>query len=153
MAYITARPIDVASVLADIATAESGGIDLFIGAVRNTSDGNKVRRLEYTAYVPMAEKLMGEIEREIRARWPVHRVILIHRIGMLEIGEIAVVTAVSAAHRDAAFRACRYAIDTVKATVPIWKKEFLDEGEVWAEGSAGHASAGDPDSREGVDEH
>jgi molybdopterin synthase catalytic subunit len=82
----------------------------------------------------MAEKLMAEIEKEIRGKWIVEGVALVHRIGMLKIGDVAVVTAVSAAHRNEAFEACRHAIDRVKAIVPIWKKEHFEEGLVWVVG-------------------
>jgi molybdopterin synthase catalytic subunit len=134
MVSISTLPIDVGSILKEVSTPESGGIDVFVGTVRNHSRGKHVIRLEYSAYVPMAEKLMAEIEEDIHRRWPVHHVALIHRIGSLEIGDIAVVTAVSSAHRHVAFEACRYAIERVKAVVPVWKKEFAEDGEVWVEG-------------------
>ncbi|MEW6512121.1 MAG: molybdenum cofactor biosynthesis protein MoaE [Bacteroidota bacterium] len=117
-------PIDPGAVLGEIASPASGGIDIFIGTVRDASDGATVTRLEYTAYEPMAEDIMRSIEEEIRSRWEVHNVILIHRIGVLSVGDVAVVTAVAAAHRTEAFEACRFAIERIKADVPIWKKEF-----------------------------
>jgi molybdopterin synthase catalytic subunit len=120
---ITDIPVDVDAVLREIGTPASGGIDLFIGTVRNHSGGKAVSALEYSAYVPMAEELMRRIESEIRSRWPVHNVMMIHRIGILNVGDVAVVTAVSAAHRAEAFEACRHAIERIKADVPIWKKE------------------------------
>lgn len=116
--------IDIGDVFRDIRTGPTGGIDLFVGTVRDHADGKPVARLEYTAYVPMAEEIMRDIERELRARWQVHSVIMIHRIGTLAVGDIAVVTAVGANHRAEAFEACRFAIERVKADVPIWKKEF-----------------------------
>jgi len=134
MVSIVTRPINVSSILNEVSTPESGGIDIFVGTVRNHSKGKRVLRLEYSAYVPMAEKLMAEIEGDIHHRWPVHHVALIHRIGTLEVGDIAVVTAVSSAHRHVACEACRYAIERVKSVVPIWKKEFGEDGEVWVEG-------------------
>ena len=112
----------------------TGGIDLFIGKVRNHTDGKRVLKLEYASYVPMAEKVMAQIESEIRGRWKVHNVLLVHRIGSLNIEEVAVVTAVSAAHRSEAFEACRYAIDKVKSIVPIWKREFFEDGARWSAG-------------------
>jgi len=127
-------PIQVDEIIKDISTPRSGGIDVFIGTVRNHSQGKRVRQLEYTAYVPMAEKLMAEIEDEIKGRWIVHKVALVHRIGLLQVGDIAVVTAVSAPHRKEAFEACRYAIDRVKSVVPIWKKEYFEEGLAWVVG-------------------
>ncbi len=128
MVAVLQVPLDVGKILREVSTPGSGGIDVFIGTVRNHSEGRRVRQLEYTAYVPMAEKLMRQIEDEIRRTWAVDRVALVHRIGLLEVGEISVITAVSAAHRAEAFEACRYAIDRVKSIVPIWKKEHLEEG-------------------------
>jgi molybdopterin synthase catalytic subunit len=139
MVSVTHTTIDVSRVLDGMATPESGAIDLFIGTVRNHSGGRRTQRLEYTAYIPMAEKLLAQIEQEIRQKWDVHNVVIVHRVGMLEIGDVAVVTAVSSAHREEAFAACRYAIDRTKSIVPIWKKEFSEDGEVWVEGqSPGH---------------
>ena len=135
MVSITQAPIDVGRIISKLETAESGAIDLFIGRVRNHSHGHRVQRLEYSAYIPMAEKLLTQIEQEIRGKWRVHNIAIVHRVGMLEIGDIAVVTAVSSAHRDEAFAACRYAIDRTKCIVPIWKKEFGESGETWNEGT------------------
>lgn len=134
MVAVSPIPIDIDKVIRIISTPRSGGIDVFIGTVRNHSQGKRVRQLEYTAYVPMAEKLMAEIEKDIRVKWIIEGVALIHRIGMLKIGDVAVVTAVSAPHRNEAFEACRYAIDRIKAVVPIWKKEHFEEGLAWVVG-------------------
>ena len=134
MVAIQQTPIDVDQIIREISTPRSGGIDVFIGVVRNHSQGKRVRQLEYSAYVPMAEKLMADIEQEIKTKWTIEKVTLVHRIGLLQVGEVAVVTAVSASHRDAAFEACRYAIDRVKAIVPIWKKEYYEEGLAWVVG-------------------
>ncbi len=134
MVAVTHTPIDVERIFREIATPRSGGIDVFVGTVRNHSHGKRVRQLEYSAYVPMAEKLMAEIEQEIKRKWVIESVALVHRVGMLQIGDVAVVTAVSAHHRDAAFEACRYAIDRVKGVVPIWKKEYFEEGMAWVVG-------------------
>lgn len=131
MVTVTSEPIDVGQILEFLRAPEAGGVDVFMGVVRNHAGGRKVLRLEYSAYVPMAEKMMKEIEREIRERWPVHRLVLVHRIGKLEIGDVAVVTAVSTSHRNDAFEACRHAIDQIKECVPIWKKEFFEDGESW----------------------
>ncbi len=117
----------------------AGGIDLFVGTVRNHSSGETIDRLEYTSYVPMAEREMAKIETAIRSRWPVYNAVLIHRIGMLNVGEIAVVTAVSSSHRNEAFEACRFAIDAIKLSVPIWKKEFTPAGGIVVS-SAEHGS-------------
>jgi len=126
MVRVTADPIRMQGLLEQVQTPGSGGIDLFVGVVRNHSDGKTVVGLEYSAYIPMAEKLMGEIETEVRSQWPVHQVLLVHRIGTLYVGDIAVVTAVSSTHRREAFEACRHAIERIKADVPIWKKELRE---------------------------
>jgi molybdopterin synthase catalytic subunit len=128
MIAITPYAIDLVTIISGISRPEAGGIDVFVGTVRNTSKGRRVRELEYSAYVPMAEKLLKEIEHEIRNKWRVCEVALVHRVGTLTVGEIAVVTAISSPHRKEAFEACRYAIDRIKSVVPIWKKEILEEG-------------------------
>lgn len=135
MVAILKSPIDVDEIIREVSTPRAGGIDVFIGTVRNHSRGRPVNQLEYSAYIPMAEKLMSAIEQELRAKWIVEGVALVHRIGVLQVGDVAVVTAVSAAHRDNAFEACRYAIDRVKAVVPIWKREHFAEGSAWVVGN------------------
>jgi MoaE-MoaD fusion protein len=113
---------------------EDGALVVFDGFVRNTFQGRQTLYLEYEAYEPMALAKMREIGAEIRAKFPVDRVAIVHRLGRLEIGETSVFIAVSSAHRAAAFDACRYAIDNLKRVVPIWKKEYFAGGAVWAEG-------------------
>jgi molybdopterin synthase catalytic subunit len=109
-----------------------GAVVTFHGVVREYSDsGRAVRYLEYEAYPEMAEAQMRAIGAEIKRRWDIDDVAMVHRIGRLEIGEASVVIAVAAPHRGEAFDACEYAIDTLKATVPIWKKEVFADGEVW----------------------
>lgn len=110
---------------------QSGGIDVFIGTVRDTTKGKKVIRLDFEAYEPMALKEMEKIATRASEKWPVQKLLIHHRVGTLAVGEIPVVIAVSCAHRDAAFEACRFVIDTLKQTVPIWKKEAFEDGEVW----------------------
>lgn len=110
---------------------QAGGIDVFIGTVRDATKGRKVIRLEFEAYEQMAVSEMYKIADAAMAQWPLHNVVIQHRTGILLVGEVPVVIAVAAAHRDAAFAACRYIIDTLKQTVPIWKKEIFDDGEVW----------------------
>ncbi len=124
MVAITERAIDLASVLRDIRTPGTGGIDIFIGTVRDNNDGKPVESIEYTAYIPMAEEMMRRIESEIRSRWPVEGVAIVHRIGLLRVGEVSVLTAAASPHRAASFEACRYAIERVKADLPVWKKEI-----------------------------
>ncbi len=109
----------------------SGGIDVFIGTVRDATKGKEVLRLEFETYEKMALREMQKIAAAAFERWPVQALVIHHRTGVLQIGEVAVVIAVSAAHRDAAFDACRFTINTLKQTVPIWKKELFADGEVW----------------------
>jgi molybdopterin synthase catalytic subunit len=129
--HISAAPLNVQSCIDWVLSPESGGIDVFIGTVRNATKGKKVVHLEFEAYEPMAISEMKKIAEAAINKWPVHKILIHHRTGSLNIGEIPVIIAVSAAHRAAAFEACRYAIDTLKQTVPIWKKEVFEDGEVW----------------------
>jgi molybdopterin synthase catalytic subunit len=125
------EPLNIQSCIDWVMADVSGGIDVFIGTVRDVTKGKKVLRLEFEAYESMALSEMKKIAEAAAAKWPVHKILIHHRTGILNIGEVPVVIAVSAAHRDAAFDACRYAIDTLKQTVPIWKKEVFEDGEVW----------------------
>jgi MoaE-MoaD fusion protein len=113
---------------------EDGAIVVFEGIVRNQSHGRRTLYLEYEAYAAMALKQMGVIAAAMRGQFGADSVALVHRLGRLEIGETSVLIAASSAHRRAAFEACRYGIDTLKRTVPIWKKEYFEDGAVWAEG-------------------
>ena len=134
---ITRDPLDGAAVraLVDEATyASDGGVVTFEGVVRDHARGRNIRYLEYDAYPEMAEERMNAIAAEVGQRWQTDHVALVHRIGRLEIGECSVVVVVACPHRAEAFEACRYAIDTLKATVPIWKKEVAEDGEEWVEG-------------------
>ncbi|GAB3928679.1 hypothetical protein GCM10028827_22310 [Mucilaginibacter myungsuensis] len=108
-----------------------GGIDVFIGTVRDATKGKQVLRLEFEAYEKMAVSEMQKLADRAMQQWPVQKVVIHHRTGVLQVGEVPVVIAVAAAHRDAAFEACRFLIDTLKQTVPIWKKEVFEDGEVW----------------------
>jgi len=109
----------------------AGGQAVFIGTVRNQTKGNRVIRLEFESYIPMAIKELRKIAEAVFDKWDAFKIAIHHRVGVLEVGEIAVVIAVSTPHRKAAFEACEYAIDTLKETVPIWKKEVFENGEVW----------------------
>lgn len=111
--------------------AGSGGVVDFIGTVRNATQNKTVLHLDFEAYIPMAIKEMTKIAESIQTKWPVKSVIIHHRIGQLIVGEVAVFIRVSSAHRKEAFEACQFAIDTLKETVPIWKKEVFEDGEVW----------------------
>src|SRR5512146_918333 len=113
---------------------EDGAIVIFDGIVRNHSRGRKTRYLEYEAYEAMALKLMEELVEQARKTFPIRNVALVHRLGHLEVGESSVLIAVYSAHRAAAFDACRWLIDTLKKTVPIYKKEYFEDGAVWADG-------------------
>jgi MoaE-MoaD fusion protein len=113
---------------------EAGAVVTFEGIVRDHSHGRKTLYLEYTAYEPMAIRTMEQIGHEIRHKFPIDHLGMIHRVGRLEIGETSVAIIVSSAHRRAAFEACQYAIGRLKQIVPIWKKEYFEDGAVWAEG-------------------
>jgi molybdopterin synthase catalytic subunit len=126
--------IDTASLMRYVRGEQDGAIVAFDGFVRNQSHGRATRYLEYEAYEPMALGKMKEIAAYIHEHYRIHCVAMVHRLGHLEIGETSVFIAVSAPHRGAAFEACRYAIDTLKKTVPIWKKEYFADGAVWADG-------------------
>jgi molybdopterin synthase catalytic subunit len=128
---ITRQPIEVQAVIDAVAAPGNGGAVVFLGTVRDNSEGKRVLYLEYDAYPEMAEKKLAEIAAEIKEKWGEVNMAVVHRIGRLEIGEIAVVIAAGAAHRSAAFRACEYAIDRIKQIVPIWKKEFYQDGSAW----------------------
>lgn len=137
MIEIAEKKIDVAVLLESVLVPEAGGIDIFLGTTRNHSRGKKVVRLEYEAYIPMAVKIIGQIENEIRERWNIHKISIIHRIGVVPSEEASVGIAVSASHRNEAFEACRYAIDQLKKSAPIWKKEIFENDEAWVE-TGGH---------------
>ncbi|GAA4431014.1 molybdenum cofactor biosynthesis protein MoaE [Pontibacter saemangeumensis] len=128
---VTEEPLDIPGCIDWVMSPQSGGIDVFIGTVRDATKGKPVVRLEFESYIPMALSEMSKLAGQAMAKWPLHKVLLHHRTGILQIGEVPVVIAVSAAHRAAAFDACRFLIDTLKQTVPIWKKEIFEDGEVW----------------------
>jgi molybdopterin synthase catalytic subunit len=124
-------PLVVAEAVAAVSSVEVGGVDVFLGLVRNHNDGRAVTRLEYHAYVSMAEKEMQRIADEIRAEIPGVRLSALHRIGSLGVGDVAVVCAAGAVHRGEAFQACRALIDRIKHRVPIWKREHGPDGPYW----------------------
>ena len=128
------EPIDCATLVEHVRTAAAGGVVTFDGCVRNQSHGRATLYLDYEAYETMALAKLREIADEVHAKFSIDRVAIAHRLGRLEIGESSVFIAVSAPHRAAAFEACRFAIDTLKRTVPIWKKEYFADGAVWADG-------------------
>jgi molybdopterin synthase catalytic subunit len=129
---ITSAPLVERALVEAVEDPGAGAIALFSGVVRDRTGARRVKFLEYEAHEPMAEAKMCEIAAEVRRRWPdVKRLAIAHRIGRLEIGESSVLIAVSSPHRRQAFEACQFAIDTLKQTVPIWKKEHFEDGEVW----------------------
>lgn len=128
---LTDNPLDPTHAAAFVSGNEAGGTVVFIGTVRDQTKGKKVVRLDFEAYEPMAIIEMEKIAKACTTLFKVQKVCIHHRTGILGIGEIPVVIAISAAHRQAAFEACQYAIDTLKMEVPIWKKEVFEDGEVW----------------------
>jgi molybdopterin synthase catalytic subunit len=131
MIALVSTPIDVGALLERCSDPAAGGLVLFVGRVRDHTHGRAVVRLEYEAYPAMAEKELSRLVDEAKARFAVEAIDIVHRVGVLDIGAIAVAIVVQAAHRDAAFTACRFAIDELKKTVPIWKKEVFADGEEW----------------------
>ena len=131
---ITRQAIPTAELARQLKGPEQGAVVVFEGIVRDNLHGRKTRHLEYEAYEPMAIRKMEQIGREVKQKFPIDGLGMIHRLGRLEIGETSVAIIVAAAHRQAAFEACRYAIDRLKQIVPIWKKEYFEDGAVWAEG-------------------
>ena len=133
---IVREPIDRESVVKRLKRPEDGAVVIFDGVVRNHTRGRHTLYLDYEAYETMALKQMESLAREARPRFEVRGASIVHRLGRLEIGETSVLIVVAAAHRGAAFEACRWIIDTLKKTVPIWKKEYFEDGAVWADGEA-----------------
>jgi MoaE-MoaD fusion protein len=134
LVLLVREPIDSAALIRHVRTAADGALVTFDGCVRNQSHGRRTLYLDYEAYESMALAKIGEIAATMHEKFAIDRVAIAHRLGRLEIGETSVFIAVSAPHRPAAFDACRFAIDTLKRTVPIWKKEYFEDGAVWADG-------------------
>jgi MoaE-MoaD fusion protein len=128
------EPIDHSALVTHVRGAGAGAVVTFDGCVRNQSHGRRTLYLDYEAYESMAVTKIREIAAAIHEKFAIDRITIAHRLGRLEIGETSVFIAVSAPHRPAAFDACRFAIDTLKRTVPIWKKEYFEDGAVWADG-------------------
>jgi molybdopterin synthase catalytic subunit len=140
---VTRSPLDPAVLLAEARRDGDGGLTLFVGVVRDNADGRAVEAMEYEAYEPMAEKEMQRIEGDLSARFPSVRLVMRHRIGRLAVGEVAVVVAASAPHREEAFAACRAGIEEIKTRVPVWKREWGPDGSAWVdpcEGGLNHES-------------
>jgi molybdopterin synthase catalytic subunit len=128
MIQLTHDPIDHFTLTERVRRADCGAVVTFLGTVRDLTDGKMTVALDYEAYPGMAEKKLAEIEAEARQRWPVGEIVLVHRLGHLDVGEVSVAVAVSCPHRGQAFEACRFAIDRLKEIVPIWKKENWADG-------------------------
>lgn len=128
---IKKSPLNVAKYTQKATNPASGGTAIFVGSVRNQTNGRKVLRLEFETYPAMALKELTKVAATASERWPISDILIHHREGVVQVGQPAVVIIVSSAHREAAFKACRYAIDTLKQTVPIWKKEFFEDGSQW----------------------
>ncbi len=138
------EPIDMVALVRHVRAPEDGAFVTFDGFVRNQSHNRPTLYLDYEAYESMALAKMREIGVQLHEKYSIHRVAMVHRLGRLEIGDTSVFIAVSAPHRAAAFDACRFAIDTLKRTVPIWKKEYFEDGAVWADGELPPAPAATP---------
>lgn len=133
MAFLTEQPIDLRALEARVQRPDRGAVVSFVGQVRDHHAGHQVTSLNYSAYQPMAEKICTDIVASAETKWPVS-IAMVHRIGELVIGDLAVAIVVSAAHRDEAFAACRWVIEEVKTRLPIWKRElFVDGTEVWVD--------------------
>lgn len=131
MVCLTDQTIDRTSALADLPRGDSGALVVFEGSVRDASNGRKVVLLEYEAFPELAQREMRRIEEEAAGRWPLRFVAIVHRVGSLRPGETSVLIAVASGHRAEAFDACRFIIDSLKARVPIWKKEHYRDGSAW----------------------
>lgn len=130
---ITREPIDIAGLRALLLEGDSGAVVIFDGVARNNTRGRRTLYLEYEGYEPMSLRTMEQIGREVHERWPINRVGIVHRLGRIDTTESSVVIVVTSAHRKIAFEACQYAIDRLKKIVPIWKKEYFEDGAVWVE--------------------
>jgi molybdopterin synthase catalytic subunit len=131
MFRVTDKPINLQELVDFVTDPEAGAVATFIGTTRNHNEGRKVLALDYEAYPEMAEKQLARLGQEASEKWPICRMAIVHRLGPVQITEPSVIIAVSAAHREAAFAACRFAIEEIKKTVPIWKKEVYEGGEIW----------------------
>jgi molybdopterin synthase catalytic subunit len=137
MISLTSDPIDYHALTESVRSTQSGAVVLFLGTVREMTEGRRTVALEYEAYPQMAEAKLKELESIARDRWPIDRVAIVHRLGHLELGDISVAVAVSCPHRKQAFEAGQFLIDELKVSVPIWKQENWDDGtKVWVDPTA-----------------
>ena len=142
MFRITDKPINLQELVDYVTDPEAGAIVPFIGTTRNNNEGRRVIALDYEGYREMAEKELARIGEQAREKWPICKMAIVHRLGPVQIGEASVIIVVSSAHRDAAFAASRFAIEEIKKTVPIWKKEVFEGGEVWIGTQSGQPLSG-----------
>lgn len=142
MFRVTDQAINSQELLDFVADPQAGAVATFTGTTRNHHEGRTVIGLDYEAYPEMAEKELARIGAAAAQKWPICRMAIVHRLGPVKIGEASVVIAVSSAHRDAAFAACRFGIEEIKKTVPIWKKELYEGGEVWIGTQTGQSFSG-----------
>ena len=131
MINITSDPLDPDSITKLVRKNSNGAIITFLGTTRDSTDGKRVNYLEYEAYQPMAQDMIRQIFDEVKERWEIEDLAMSHRLGKVDIGEISMVVAIASPHRKQAFEAGQYSIDRIKEIVPIWKKEFFDDGEEW----------------------
>ncbi len=129
--HLTSEKLSLQDCYSFVQDASCGGIAVFVGTVRNATKNKNVTLLDFSGYEPMALKEMQKIATKALEKFDIHKIAIHHALGKLAIGNVPVIIAVSSAHRNAAFEACQFAIDTLKETVPIWKKEYFDDGEVW----------------------
>ncbi len=146
MYRLTDKPIELNELLAFVRDPAAGAVSTFIGATRDNNEGRSIISLDYEAYPGMAEQEMVKLGEEAAEKWEITRMAIVHRIGNVPIGEASVIIAVSAPHRDDAFKACRYAIDELKKRVPIWKKEIYQGGEIWIGSQTGERFTTPPTS-------
>jgi molybdopterin synthase catalytic subunit len=144
---IVRRPIDLLALARAVRDPRAGAVVTFVGTTRNENAGRRVRRLEYEAFASMATKEMRLLASEATRRWRLRKVAMVHRIGVVPVGEASVAIAVASGHRGEAFEACRWLIDRLKEIVPIWKKEHYRGGELWI----GAQQGGPPPPRAGTD--
>jgi len=145
MVEFTQKPIDTAAVLDAVRSPAAGAVVLFLGTAREMTGGRRTRSLEYEGYPEMAQQKLAELEEDARRRWPLVECAVVHRLGHVEVGEVSVAVAASAAHREPAFEASKWLIDRIKEMVPIWKKEN------WADGTSEwvHPGLDPPESQQG----
>jgi molybdopterin synthase catalytic subunit len=142
MFRVTDRPLNLQELVDFVTDPEAGAIATFVGTTRNNNEGRRVIALDYDAYPEMAEKELRRIGEEASEKWQLCRMAVVHRIGPVQITQASVIIAVSSAHREAAFGACRFAIEEIKKTVPIWKKELYEGGELWIGTQSGQPLTG-----------